>query len=277
MRIEAAFAACEETVRRFDPDRYWATLFAPAEKRPLLFALYAFNHEIARVAESVREPMLGAIRLQWWREAAESAAEGRPRSHDVVRALAEVFGSAGPPLELFNAMIEAREADAASETFANMAALEDYGAATSGNLMRIASFILEEDAPELAREAGIAYALTGLLRSIPFHASRGKIYLPLDLIVEADLSADEIVAGNGGAALKNVIDKIAMRTRERLEAARQISMPKKSLPAVLPAALVPAYLKLMTKSDFDPFRMPAELPLWRRQFALLRASMRGKI
>lgn len=63
-QMEAAFAACEATVRRFDPDRYFSALFAPADKRPLLFALYAFNHELARVGEVVREPMMGEIRLQ---------------------------------------------------------------------------------------------------------------------------------------------------------------------------------------------------------------------
>ena len=56
------------SVRAADPDRYFATLFAPAPKRPFLFALYAFHAEVARIAESVREPMLGAIRLEWWRE-----------------------------------------------------------------------------------------------------------------------------------------------------------------------------------------------------------------
>ena len=95
MRIEDAFAACEETVRRHDPDRYLSALFAPAERRPLLFALYAFNHELARVAERVREPMLGEIRLEWWREAVEGAFEGRPRDHAAVVALAELFSRTG--------------------------------------------------------------------------------------------------------------------------------------------------------------------------------------
>ena len=31
------------SVRAADPDRYFATLFAPAPSRPLLLALYAFN------------------------------------------------------------------------------------------------------------------------------------------------------------------------------------------------------------------------------------------
>src|SRR5665213_2932433 len=56
-------------VREHDRDRFQTALFAPAGDREALFALYAFNYEIARVRESVREPMLGQIRLQWWREA----------------------------------------------------------------------------------------------------------------------------------------------------------------------------------------------------------------
>src|ERR1041384_3406995 len=64
VHMNSAFAACEAMVRRADPDRYFSALFAPAETRPLLFALYAFNHELARIGEVVHQPMTGEIRLQ---------------------------------------------------------------------------------------------------------------------------------------------------------------------------------------------------------------------
>src|SRR5271156_3271915 len=71
-------------VRRHDRDRFQTALFAPAARREALFALYAFNYEIARVRESVREPMLGQIRLQWWREAIDAAYAGAAsRRHEV--------------------------------------------------------------------------------------------------------------------------------------------------------------------------------------------------
>ena len=79
------------SVRAADPDRYFSALFAPPAARPWLFALYAFNHEVARVAETVREPMLGAIRLEWWRETVEGAPMGAPRNHDVAKGLAALF------------------------------------------------------------------------------------------------------------------------------------------------------------------------------------------
>lgn len=279
MSLESAFAACEETVRRHDPDRYFSALFAPAERRPLLFALYAFNCEIARVAEAVREPMLGEIRLQWWREAAESARDGRPRAHDAVKALAELFARTGVRLEMFEALIDARTRDAGAETFANMAALEAYADAASGGAMRIAARILgaEDSLDAHAREMGIAYALTGLLRSIPFHASRRKLYLPLDLMRVEEISSEDIFAGRGGPGLKRVMATLASRAREHLTAARTLAKPERGLAALLPAATSPAYLKLVTRPGFDPFATRAELPLYRRQLAMLIAAMRGRI
>src|ERR671936_425398 len=65
-------------VRRHDRDRFQTALFAPAARREALFALYAFNYEIARVRERVREPILGRIRLEWWRETIAAAYEGGP-------------------------------------------------------------------------------------------------------------------------------------------------------------------------------------------------------
>src|ERR1700720_1226840 len=83
-------------VRRHDRDRYQTALFAPAGRREALLALYAFNYEIARVRESVTEPMLGLIRLQWWREVLDAAYAGAPpRQHPVVLPLAAAIRDFG--------------------------------------------------------------------------------------------------------------------------------------------------------------------------------------
>src|SRR5689334_20490953 len=91
MKAAEAFNLCEAAVRKFDADRYFATLFAPAGKRRLLYALYAFNHELAWAGETTREPVAAAIRLRWWRDVLLCAADGNPPAHPVAVALAEVF------------------------------------------------------------------------------------------------------------------------------------------------------------------------------------------
>ena len=263
----SAFAACEDVVRRHDPDRYFSALFAPADKRHFLFAVYAFHDEVARVADAVREPMIGDIRLAWWRETAEGARAGKPRNHDVARALAETLAVNDLPRELFERIIEARGFDIGPALFGDMGALEDYCDSTSGNIMRLAARVLGagDTLDELACEAGIAFALAGLLRAVPFHAVRKKLYLPEEMLREAGLSPEDVFAGRFGEKIEKIKIRIAQRARHHLATARKCARPQDVLPAFLPAALVPLYLR---RSD------PA---LWRKQIVLLGAAMRGHI
>jgi phytoene/squalene synthetase len=272
-----AVSSLEDIVRSSDPDRYIATLFAPAEKRSLLFALYALNHELGHIAEAARDPMMAEIRLQWWRDALEEARAGKPRGHDVLQGMAEVFAHADVPAAMLDAMIDARSFDASYEFFADMAALETYADATSGNLMRIAARILGDDgsADMLAREAGISYALCGILRALPFHAGRRKLFLPVSLLADKGLTAEDIFSGQETGKIKRIIGVIGACATEHLDAARKLPKPGQALAAFLSATTVPAYLKVMTRRNFNPFRDRADILMLRRQLAILRASLRG--
>src|SRR5438105_1963082 len=92
-------------VRRHDPDRFLTALFAPQDRRELLFLLYAFNHELARAREVVSEPMLALIRLQWWRE----VVQGERRRHEVAGPLGEALDAGRLDPEDLQAMIDGRE------------------------------------------------------------------------------------------------------------------------------------------------------------------------
>src|SRR5712692_5259193 len=173
-------------VRRHDRDRYQTALFAPADRREPLFALYAFNYEIARVRESVTQPMLGQIRLQWWREVVAAAFAGAPaRQHVVAEPLAAVVRDFALTRSHFDRMIDARERDLADEPPATLAALEDYAEGTSATLLYLALEVLgitEASAVAAASEVGIGYALAGLLRAMPFHARTGRCYIPAEIV-----------------------------------------------------------------------------------------------
>ena len=77
-------AAVRTIARDGDLDRYVSALFAPGACREHLFALYAFNVELARIGDQVSEPQLGEIRLQWWRDALDLAASGDARFESVI-------------------------------------------------------------------------------------------------------------------------------------------------------------------------------------------------
>ncbi len=262
----ALAARLAQSVRAADPDRYFAGLFAPPAHRPYLYALYAFNHELAGVAENVREPMLGQIRLEWWRETMEGAAKGAPRPHDVALGLAALFADRSLPLGDFEAMIAARVFDSAAGHFSDFAALETYLDATGGALMRLAARILGGD-PEAAREAALAYGLAGLLRSVPFHDRRHKLYLPLDLLAAVGLTPEAFFAHPNDPRRDPVLRQMAFIARDHFLAARKGPRPRRALAAMLPAALVPVYLK----------RLGKDVPIHRRQMALLAAAVKQRL
>ena len=91
--MQEAFAHCEALVRTADKDRFLRTLFAPAEHRGALFALYAFNVEVARVREAAREPLAGEIRLQWWRDVLAGEGRGEVAANPVAAALLAIAGA----------------------------------------------------------------------------------------------------------------------------------------------------------------------------------------
>jgi phytoene/squalene synthetase len=244
MREEAAFAACAAMVRQADPDRYFSALFAPAAKRPFLFALSAFNVDLARIAASVREPMMGEIRLQWWRETLEGSRSGQPRANDVARALAETLTQTALPANIFDAMIDARAFDFLEGTFSDNQKRDTYVDATSANLMRLAARMLGAGNrfDDLAHEAGLAYGLAGLLRN-------------------------QATANSRAALERSDVDIALSDAKEHLARARRLKKPGEAIAAFLPATLVPLYLRNPAK----------DVAIHRRQIALLSASLRGRI
>jgi len=99
-----------EQVRRTDRARFLGALFAPEPQRADLLAVLAFDHELARARTVTREPMLAAIRLQWWREAvAEAAGPGKPRAQPLAESLSETVRRRRLTPEPFLALVDARE------------------------------------------------------------------------------------------------------------------------------------------------------------------------
>ena len=140
--MQDAFAHCEALVRAADRDRFLAALFAPAEHRGALHALYAFNIEIARVREIVREPLAGEIRLQWWNDAIAGKAAGEAAANPVAAALLASVARYRLPAELLTGLIAARRFDLYDDPMRTLADFNDYARATSSALIELAARVL---------------------------------------------------------------------------------------------------------------------------------------
>lgn len=254
-----------------DRDRYLMALAAPAGQRDALAVLAAFNLELARVADTVSEEMLGFIRLQWWREALDEIEQGGPvRRHGVATPLGELQRSHHLPIAWMRQMVEAREADftanaavpEATGVGTDLAAVEAYLDATSGNLIRLSLLAAGVDpqdplVSEGARLACIGYGLTGLIRACLFHARDKRLMLPQDVLRRHgvdlgqlfDLRRDLQRQGKLAAA----ITELAGHAESRLAALRALRPPRRAIPALLPAALARRQLRRLRRHGHDLF------------------------
>lgn len=251
-------AHCVREARTHDHDRYLCALFARRDVRPALLALTAFNVEVARVAEAVSEPMLGEIRLQWWRETIAELYDGKTRDHPIVLALAPAVERGLLSRRRFERLIDARIADLVATAPADLAALEALAQATAAELHHLWREALGETgdgATRAVEHAGVAFAMVGLMRATPFHAARGRLYLPCDLVRDAGLDANDVLAGRFTPALANVVRSVLDRAEHHLREARSLrrQVPRRALPALLPATLAAMYLRRLRRAGGNPF------------------------
>jgi phytoene synthase len=273
--MQDAFAYCAELVRAADRDRFLSSLFAPAEHRAALHALYAFNVEVARVREVAREPLPGEIRLQWWSEVVNGERAEEAAANPVASALLSVIERHRLAVSALTALIDARCFDLYDDPMARLADLEAYVRKTSSTLLALAAQILAGGDAEvmetIAAPAGIAYAIAGLLRAFPLHAARRQLYVPLELLDRQGVEPQDIFAGRSSKNLRAVFADLQDVARRHLLAAHQqiATLPDAALPAFLPVALVRPSLDRLARRD--PFA-PAELSPWRRQWLIWRAA-----
>lgn len=279
--ISAAYAFCEGLIRDVDKDRYLASVFAPADKRAHLFALYAFSFEISRVREMVSDPLPGEVRLQWWRDLLEGKARGEARSNPVAAALLDTMKLFRLPAAPLIGLIDARIFDLYDDPMPTVADLEGYCGETCSALVRLASLILaggeDPGAADAAGHAGVAYAITGLLRAFPWHAMRGQVYVPKEYLLKYGATRDDIASGRGGPGVAAAMADMRQLAREHLKRTRELrtSIAPVIVPAFLPTALVGQYLDLMEKPGYDPFTSVIQSAHWRRQWTLWRQARRA--
>jgi phytoene synthase len=277
-----SFAHCEMLVRSGDRERFLSTLFAPAEHRGALFALYAFNLEIARIREAVRDPLAGEIRLQWWREVLHGQERGGVEGHPVAAALRATMLTHGLSEERLTAILDARGFDLRGEPMRSVRELEHYAAGTASNLIVLASSVLDAalDVPsisDLVHHAGIAAGIAGLLKAFPAHARRGQLYVPLEVLERHGGSETDVARGKPSAQLRATLAELRQIARQHLQSARQLfgRAPSAVGPAFLPVALTGPTLALMERRGYDPF-VPRDLAPWRKQWLIWRAARRPR-
>jgi phytoene synthase len=249
-----AGAEVAAAARAGEPDRYVAALLAPPREREALLAVAAFAAELARIPHrAVREPMMGEIRLEWWRKALASA-EGDSAGHSVADAMREAVRRHHLPAALIDDMIDARMLELGAAPFADEAAVQDFLQRTEGALFALAGRVLGAGANGQAeaaacRAAGRAYGLTRLLLGLPRSLSLGRLPLAATAVAAAGLSAHELLANAEGTEAEALIRDHIAQIRGSLAEARRLlgPLPRRARVAFLPLALVGPYVRQLER------------------------------
>lgn len=197
-------------------------------------------------------------------------------------ALAPAVAAGHLPRAAFERILEARRGDLEAEPPAGLDSLERYCEDTSSALLELelaALGVAGEDARQAARQLGIAWALLGLLRALPFHARRKRLYLPVDHLAAAGVEPARVLALEGSDALAGVVMRLARRAEERLDeaAAAARGVPRAARAPLLIAALARRYLKRLAAAGYDPLDPSVAADLPQRAWLLAWASLTGRL
>lgn len=251
--------ACADLVAKADPDRFAAAMAAPVEARKVLFPLYAFNAEVTKAAWIASEPMIGEMRLQWWRDTLDEIAQGRPvRKHEVATPLGEaIMPEAAATLDK---LVQARRWDLYKDPFEGEEHLLEYLEATGGALMWAGAQTLgadSSDAKEVVHGYGQAAAFVRFMAAVPELEALGRVPL-----------LDGRASGVGLLAEK-------IWELRPLKAAVQRHVPKAARPALLEGWQTHALLARVMKTPGIVAQGGVKLSEFEKRARLIKASLTG--
>lgn len=272
----------DEIVRRVDEDRWLAARFAEPPVRERLNTFYAVVYEIARIPEAVREPTLGLIRLQWWREAIAAIYSGEGvAKYPAAEGLAGLVREASLDRALLESLVDCRARDLEDRPFETWPAFEAYVDGTAGAVIRLAARICAPDLVQtrqhlaLFTNAGRVWGYTGLIRSLALWNERRRTFFPQKLLDHVQLTPDVLFEGATTHATSSACRAVLERAVAAHKEVRRLvyGAPKEFFPAYGYVALVSDYMRALDR----PYDGAVRVPLFKRQLRLVAASATGSV
>ena len=245
--------AVRRAARAHNYDWYVAALLAPRHAKADLITLAAFAGEVARIPSLVNEPMMGAVRLQWWRDVL-AAEDGGRSGHPVADAMWSLMRRRDLPVGIAGQIIDAQEIELQSEPPEDLEGLKAQLAKSYGPRVSLAVRLLADEPsalrPGVAIAAGQAYGLARLVDELGRGSRTRQILVPQDWLARAGLTVDDFSGPSGSVvSARPVIDALRAECRElmtalgpSLRADGGDRVPRNVLPALLPLALIEPYL-----------------------------------
>ena len=267
---------CAALARVHARDQWLGALYAGVEARGALFALASFDYEIRHALKRARDPNLTAMRLAWWREAISGERRAEAAGNPVALALGAAIDAYALPGAWLDAMLDARlQAIAPQEDF-NHVAFRAFADESEGARLRLASRIAaggqDLDPAEAHAPAGMALALTRVIKELPSKAGSAPTLIPTDVagrhgVSDADFAARRVSPG----VIAACAELRGLARDDLAEAERRLKSSSLAiLPAFVPLAPLRLDLDRLDRNADRPFDEMGEVSPLRRQWAIWR-------
>jgi len=248
---------CESKAAQSGSSFYYSFRLLPPERRRAITALYAYCREVDDVVDEVHDPGVARAKLAWWRAEIAAVYEGTPQ-HPVAQALVPVVRTYRLPREHFDAVVDGMAMDLAQQRYADFAELERYCHRVAGVVGLLSAEIFGYEEPStarFARDLGVAFQLTNIVRDVGEDARRGRIYLPQEDLDRHGVTASAILRGREEPGFRALMAFEVARAREWYDRAMRELAPRDRRAQRASLAMAAIYRALLDEIERDGFRV----------------------
>jgi len=271
---------CQQRAAQSGSSFYYSFLFLPPERRRAITALYAFCREVDDVVDETSDPDIARTKLAWWRNEIAAAFDGTPQ-HPVAQALRPVVRSFDLPQEHFQTVIDGMAMDLDRNRYLDFGELERYCHAVAGVVGLMSARIFGSTSAATlayARDLGIAFQLTNIIRDVGEDARRGRIYLPQDELTRFGVSAAAILQRQSSEAFNALMAFQVARAREWYERALSVlpaAERKVQRPGLIMAAIYRALLAEIERDGYAVLQQRIALTPLRKLWIAWKTARSG--
>ncbi|XP_069777937.1 NADH dehydrogenase (ubiquinone) complex I, assembly factor 6 isoform X2 [Narcine bancroftii] len=239
---------CMQLIRNRDYEGFLSSLLLPTEFRRSVFALRAFNVELAQVQDVVSQKTIGLMRIQFWRQLVDDVYADNPPHQPIAIELWKAVRKHKLTKRWFLRILDEREKNLNEKAYRNIQELEAYGENAQSSLIYLLLEVLgvrDIHADHAGSHIGKAQGIVTCLRATPYHSLRQKVYLPLDICLLHGVSQEDFIRGNSQKRVRDVVFDVASQAHVHLE-----------------HVILDDYLNKIRKVDFDVFHPSLQKRNW---------------
>ena len=248
---------CQQKAAASGSSFYYSFLFLPSEQRRAITALYAFCREVDDVVDETQDAQVAATKLAWWRTEVANLFAGNPQ-HPVTKALAPHIGTRGISQQWMNEIIDGMEMDLTQTRYLDWPGLERYCYRVAGVVGLLAANIFgyrEASTLDYARELGIAFQLTNIIRDVGEDARKNRIYLPIEDLQKFGVTAADLLHARPSPQFTQLMQFQARRAESYYARAFE-ALPSEDRRAQRPGLIMAAiYRQLLAEIERDGFKV----------------------